>query len=333
MQHDKPLVILAPMDGITDPPFRRFVKRVAPGIVVFSEFLSARLVAQKPALAKTMFRMYADEQPVVIQLYGKDAEDFRIAARLAEAEGAAGIDINMGCPAKKVVAHRHGSALMREIDLACDIIASVKAAVSVPVTVKTRLGWEDCSKLIPFVQRLAAVGLDGITIHGRTYMQKFEGEADFEPIYALKEAVDIPVFGNGDIDGADKARLRLGNLNGLMVGRAAVADPWVMCDILRALHGEAAPERPLSFVDKRPYWKAFAGMAVADRDELNACRSFRKYLVRLVQDLGLGPEVRKRAISVESLGDICDVLDVFAQEAADDRLPERAEACPGPKVG
>jgi len=315
---DKPLVILAPMDGYTDPPFRRFVKRIEPRAIVFSEFLSARNVAQKPALADKLFEMYPDERPVVIQLYGKDPDQFAFAARLAEERGAAGIDINMGCPAKKVVAHRHGSALMKEIDLACEIIAAVKRAVAVPVTVKTRLGWEDSRNLIPFIGRLQGEGLDAVTIHGRTYSRKFDGEAEWEPIYALKESLRIPVFGNGDIDSAEKARAKLGNLDGVMIGRAAIADPWLMRRVCDAFYGVRSASAPLRFADKAPLWKDFAAMAVGRGSEFHACCAFRKHLVRLSRDLGLGrdQDVRRRSTRVATLRDIHQVLDLLAARAA-----------------
>ncbi|CAM2065945.1 tRNA-dihydrouridine synthase [Sulfidibacter corallicola] len=310
----RPMVILAPMDGYTDPPFRRFIKHIEPRAVVFSEFLSAALAAGKPSLAPTMFRVYDDERPVVIQLYGKDPDHFCTAARLAEEQGAAGIDINMGCPAKKVVAHRHGSALMREIDLACDIIRSVKAAVSVPVTVKTRLGWENDRNLIPFALRLQDCGLDAITIHGRTYSQKFDGEADWLPIYALKDALSIPVFGNGDLVTAEQAQAKLGNLDGVMIGRGAVSDPWLLQRVCDGFAGNVgAARRMLPFSHKVKAWKRFAQMAVATnpKSERHACQAFRKFLVRLHKDLGLSPEVRRPAVQVATLEDIERVLDLF----------------------
>ncbi len=316
---DFPKVILAPMDGYTDPPFRRFIKRVAPRAIVFSEFLSARLVSQKPSLAKTLFRVYDDEKPVVIQLYGKDPAEFCQAAQLAEAEGAAGIDINMGCPAKKVVAHRHGSALMKEIELAEAIIRQTKAAVSVPVTVKTRLGWEDDRNLIPFALRLQNCGLDAITIHGRTYSQKFDGSADWRPIYALKDALSIPVFGNGDVVSVADAVEKLGNLDGVMIGRGAVSDPWLLQRACAAFAGESdAAKGSPAFAEKAAVWKTFATMAVEGgaKSEQHACQAFRKYLVRLHKELGLSREVRSRAIKVNALADIHHVLDLFAEEAA-----------------
>lgn len=316
MDSDSPLAILAPMDGYTDPPFRRFIKSVAPGAIVFSEFLAARHVAKKPSLAKSWFKIYPDEEPVVIQLYGREPQDFRIAAALAEAQGAAGVDINMGCPAKKVVAHRHGSALMRDIDSACEIVRQVKAEVTIPVSVKTRLGWEDESKLIPFAEMLCDAGLDAITIHGRTYRQKFDGEARWEPIYELKEAIGIPVFGNGDITDHQKAVQKLNNLDGVMIGRGAIADPWLMARVCDALAGRA-PSPKLTFAEKKEGWKHFASMMVAHAGperELAACQCFRKYLVRLHRELGLDQATRRTAVHVATLAEIHNVLDMFAEE-------------------
>ncbi len=315
LDEKRPLVILAPMDGYTQPPFRRFIKTVAPGSIVFSEFLSAALVHKKPSLAKKLFQMWEDEKPVVIQLYGKDVDDFRVAAMLAEEMGAAGVDINMGCPAKKVVAHRHGSALMKEIDLACDIIGELKNHLSIPVTVKTRLGWENSDNLIPFALRLQDRGLDGITIHGRTYSQKFEGEADWEPIYRLKEALEIPVFGNGDITTACQATEKLGNLDGVMIGRGAIDDPWLMQRVWSAFHDERPDVRDLPFDAKAPYWKRFAEMCVEFGDERPACCAFRKYLVRMVRQLELDADIRRKATSVETLEQIHRVLDLFVTQS------------------
>lgn len=314
---ERPLVILAPMDGYTDPPFRRFVKKIEPRVVVFSEFLSARLVAQKPALADSLFKIYPDEMPVVVQLYGKDPDDFRKAAVLAEQRGAAGIDINMGCPAKKVVAHRHGSALIKDIDLACGIVAELKAVIGVPLSVKTRLGWENEANLIPFARRLEAEGLDAITIHGRTYSQKFDGEANWEPIYDLKNGLGIPVFGNGDVSSASRALRLLQNLDGLMVGRAAVADPWIMQRICCAFYEGSPPEKAAPFRERAPFWMAFAEMMVSHYQvEHHACRVLRKFLVRLVKDMGLSVEIRRQTTSVSSLADIHRVLDLLVEESA-----------------
>lgn len=311
----KPMVILAPMDGYTDPPFRRFIKRVAPNAIVFSEFLPSTTIARKPSLAEKMFKIYPDEEPVVIQLYGKNPDDFALAAKLAEDHGAAGVDINMGCPAKKVVAHRHGSALMKEIDTACEIVRRVKEKIQIPVTVKTRLGWEDERNLIPFALKLCDVGLDAITIHGRTYSQKFDGEARWEPIYDLKKALKIPVFGNGDITQEQMALEKLGCLDGVMIGRGAIADPWLLNRVGEVFAGRSTPEL-LSFSEKTPLWKQFATMMVehaGPEREAQASQRFRKYMVRLHRELGLPVELRKQAVRIENLKEIHTVLDGFAK--------------------
>lgn len=278
----QPTVILAPMDGYTDPPFRRFIKRIEPRAIVFSEFLSATEVAKKPALADRLFQIWPDEHPVVIQLYGKDPAAFVTAAGLAQARGAAGIDLNMGCPARKVVAHQHGSALMKNIDLACAIVGAVKSAVRIPVSVKTRLGWDDSENLIPFTRQLVDAGLDAITIHGRTYRQRFDGHSDWNPIYALKQQVPIPVFGNGDITDGEAAVARLGNLDGVMVGRAITSDPFVMREICDHLNG--GPIRPRPAIEEQlADWSFFAAETIGMGDESRMARRLRKFLIKLVR--------------------------------------------------
>ncbi|MCB1053828.1 MAG: tRNA-dihydrouridine synthase family protein [Acidobacteria bacterium] len=298
----QPLLILAPMDGYTDRAFRTLVKWIEPRTVAFTEFLSAATVAAQPKLAAEWFATTDAEQPVVVQLYGKDPQDFLRAALLAEQYGCAGVDLNMGCPAKKVVAHQHGSALLKNIDLACAIVATLKKHLRVPVTVKTRLGWEDASHLIPFVQRLQDQGLDAITIHGRTYAQKFQGEADWRPIYALKDALNIPVFGNGDVMDGGSALQKLGNLNGVMVGRAATQDPWIMREIGAALWQETSPLPP-TLDETAEGWLRFARAAIGDRPEGPACQRMRKFLIQWVRRFGLD-HLRAQATAVNSMADL-----------------------------
>lgn len=280
---DVPLLLLAPMDGYTDRAFRRFIKRIEPRTVVFTEFHSALELARKPALAEKWFPYDSAEQPLVAQLYGKDPDAFAEAAHVAEAKGAAGIDINMGCPAKKVVAHQHGSALMKNIDLACQIVAEVKARVQIPVSVKTRLGWDDDELLIPFALRLQSVGLDAITIHGRTYAQKFQGDAQWGGIYALKECLQIPVFGNGDVRSPADAMQKLGILDGVMVGRAAIEQPYVMRAIAGALYGETGGADAVG--EPLDDWLFLVDQTFALGQELAMARRMRKYMVRLADRL------------------------------------------------
>jgi tRNA-dihydrouridine synthase B len=214
------------MDGITDTAYRQVVRRFDPHVVLFSEFTSADGFLRSAKVRRRLdFR--PEEQPYFVQLFGNTPAAFVEAARVLEDQGVAGIDINMGCPSKKVVASQHGSGLMRDVDTACRIVEAIANACRVDVSVKTRLGWKDAHGLIPFARSLVNAGASLITIHGRTYDQSFGGRADWEPIQALKDQLPVPVLGNGDVQHFDDGMARLGRLDGFMIGRAAIGNPWV----------------------------------------------------------------------------------------------------------
>jgi len=220
-----PIVALAPMDGITDTAYRRVVRRFDRDAVLFSEFTSADGFLRS-AKVRRRLDFAAEEQPYFVQLFGSTPRAFVEAALTLQDQGVAGIDINMGCPSKKIVASQHGSGLMRDVDAACRIVEAVATACRVDVSVKTRLGWRDASGLVPFARALADAGASLITIHGRTYDQAFGGRADWAPIQALKEHLAIPVLGNGDVRDFDDGVAKLGRLDGFMIGRAAIGNPW-----------------------------------------------------------------------------------------------------------
>jgi len=214
------------MDGITDTAYRRVVRRFDRDVVLFSEFTSADGFLRS---AKVRRRLDFDpeEQPYFVQLFGSTPGSFVEAALALQDQGVAGIDINMGCPSKKIVASQHGSGLMRDVDAACRIVEAVANACRVDVSVKTRLGWRDASGLVPFTRALADAGASLITIHGRTYDQSFSGRADWAPIQVLKDHLSVPVLGNGDVRHFDDGVAKLGRLDGFMIGRAAIGNPWV----------------------------------------------------------------------------------------------------------
>ena len=187
------------MDGYTDSPYRQVVKTIAPGVIAFSEFYSADGLVHSKTLAPQVLPHAENEKPLIIQIFGKDPEMFRQAAILIESYGVAGIDVNMGCPAKKVVKSGHGSSLMINTDTAFRIIEEMAKAVKIPISVKTRLGWDNWENLIDFCTGLQNAGANLITVHGRTYKQAFTGHADFTGIYELKKHLSIPVMCNGDI--------------------------------------------------------------------------------------------------------------------------------------
>ena len=304
-------VFLAPMSGVTDEAFRRRAYEHGAGLVVSEMVASGELAKGR---ANTGRRVRHSGLPVhMVQLAGREAHHMAEAALIAEAEGADIIDINMGCPAKKVTGGYSGSALMRDLDHALTLIDAVIAAVKVPVTVKMRLGWDESALNAPILARRAEeAGVRMVTIHGRTRCQFYKGKADWRAIARVKAAVSIPVAANGDVGSALDARavLEQSGADAVMVGRASYGAPWIVGQIAGAAGGNTFSNAPANGAALADYVVAHYEDMLALYGTESGLRQARKhlgwYLDRHVA--GLPSELRSRIMTSLDPADIVRAL-------------------------
>jgi tRNA-dihydrouridine synthase B len=238
-----PAVVLAPMEGVTDIVFRRVIRAIGGPGLTYTEFIPAKTLRDSKRAVRQA-EMDPDERPIAIQIYGRDPEIMADAARVVQDMGATILDINMGCPSKQVCAHSGGSALMREPELATEIVRAVRAAISIPLTVKMRTGFDPSNKNAPeLAHRFQEEGADAITIHWRTRQDLYGGVRDVTPIAEAVRRLSIPVLGNGDVIDIASAHAMLTETGcaGVMVGRGAVRDPWLPLTLACWMRGEPLP--------------------------------------------------------------------------------------------
>ena len=302
-------VVLAPLAGITDLPFRRLVASFGAGWVVSEMVASQEMVQAKPGVRERAELGY-DQAGTAVQIAGRDAYWMAEAAKMCADNGAAVIDINMGCPAKKVTNGYSGSALLRDPDHALSLIEAVVNAVDVPVTLKTRLGWDDATlNAADVANRAEAAGIQLVTIHGRTRCQFYKGAADWAAIQQIKDAVQIPVIANGDIIDVHTARtaLKLSHADGVMIGRGAQGRPWVLAQVDAQINGGAMPIVPTGYDFVNMVSEHYEAMLSFYGEELGHKVS-RKHLGWYMDEVGTGADLRRSVLTTKTPADVLRML-------------------------
>lgn len=304
-------LLLAPMEDVSDPPFRAVCK-AAGADLMYTEFISSEGLIRDAIKSRQKLDIYEEERPIGIQIFGGDEDAMAMSARIVEAVNPDLVDINFGCPVKKVVCKGAGAAVLKDIDLMVRLTKAVVNSTNKPVTVKTRLGWDDDSKNIEEVaMRLQDTGIQALAIHGRTRAQMYRGEADWSLIAAVKNnpRISIPIFGNGDVDSPQKAleyKNRYG-VDGIMIGRAAIGYPWIFNEIKHYLQtGEtlAAPtmQQRVEVIRQHLY------KSVEWKGEVLGVLEMRRHYTNYLKGYPNIKEFRQKLVSLASLSEIDEVL-------------------------
>ena len=310
-----PPLILAPMAGVTDRDFRLIMRRIGGVGLVSMEFISSRALVGGHRQATDVMHFSEEERPIAIQIYGSQPETMAEAARIVEEEGADVCDINMGCPANKVLKGCAGAALMRDLELAERIIVAVRQAISIPLTVKFRLGLSDQQKNFLELGRVCeSNGVQAVSMHGRTAKQMYRGEADWSEIARLKEELSIPVIGNGDVREPDDAlrMLAVTGCDGVMIGRGATKNPWIFLQVAARMSGGRVQEPTLE--DRRDLILGHFHM-VAERDPAKiALHKLRKFTGWYTHGLPHGRKLRQQINQLPDVDSFFRALESFFDE-------------------
>jgi nifR3 family TIM-barrel protein len=310
-------LLLAPLAGYTNLPFRLCMREVGGFGLAATELIHARSFIERQRKALELAQTCPEDSPLAIQLFGAVAEELRDAAQLAEESGASVIDINMGCPVDKVVSRGAGAAMLRDPEKTGKLMRMVTQAVKIPVTVKTRLGWDgsqlDAVQLVPILED---AGVAALTIHGRTREGQFAGSVDLAGIRAVVQAAStMPVLGNGDVRNARDAHLMLDETGcaGLVIGRGALINPWVFHEI-RAGLDETPPPLPPTLAERVTFMNTHFQRAVDLRGEHIACLQFRKMIDWYAKSFGPCSALRRGIKELQSVAQYHELVGRFLEE-------------------
>lgn len=312
---ERPL-ILAPMEEVTNPPFRKFCKRYGADWL-YSEFVSADALVR--SIDKTVRKLTIEdtERPVTIQIYGRFIDSMVEAAKMVEEVKPDFIDINFGCPVKRVAGKGAGAGMLRDVPLMVEMARQIVQAVHIPVTAKTRLGW-DCENIIidDVAERLQDIGISALAIHGRTRSQMYKGEADWEPIARVKEnpRIKIPIIGNGDIDSPEKAKeaFERYGVDGVMIGRATIGKPWIFEQIKHYLAtGEILPE--LSVQEQVEIIKEQILLSMEWLDEVRGLFHMRRHMACMFKGLPHFRDLRIQMLQAPNIQVLWEVFDKIVE--------------------
>lgn len=305
-------LLLAPMEDVSDPPFRYVCKQNGADLM-YTEFISSEGLIRDAIKSRHKLDIFDYERPIGIQIFGGDEEAMALATQIVDATQPDLVDINFGCPVKKVVCKGAGAAVLKDIDLMVRLTEAVVRSTKLPVTVKTRLGWDDTTKNIEEVaERLQDVGVKALSIHGRTRAQLYKGEADWSLIAAVKnnQRMRIPIFGNGDIDTPQKAleyKNRYG-VDGIMIGRASIGNPWVFNEIKHFLKtGETLPGPTVN--DRVNVCRIHLQKSCEWKGEKTGVFEMRRHYAQYFQGFNHFKQYRTRLVSADNLTELHQILD------------------------